>query len=248
MAKDLFSSHSGTYARYRPSYPQELFDYIVGFVQERKQAWDCATGNGQAAIALAGYFEKVDASDISETQLKNAVHKSNIHYHICPAEQTPFQDNSFNLITVAQAYHWLNWTKFHREATRVAKPNAVIAIWTYNRLLSDDERLTDLIRHFYRDIAGPYWEPERKHVDSGYATADFDFEPLPSKTFQAQLIWSKEHLTGFLQSWSAVQKYIRTNGSNPVALIQKELDAIWNEQEQKTFHFPVFLRIGRIRK
>jgi hypothetical protein len=248
MAKDLFSNHSSTYAKYRPGYPQELFDYIFQFVEERKHSWDCATGNGQAAAILADYFEKVEASDISEAQLKNAVQKSNIDYHTCSAEKTLFADNSFDLITVAQAYHWLNWKKFHDEATRVGKPNCVVAIWTYNTLISDDERLTSIVRQFYSEVVGPYWEPERKHVDSGYATADFDFDPLPTETFETLLSWTKEQLIGFLQSWSAVQKYIKTNGTNPVDQIQGDVDHIWTEGEQKIVRFPILLRMGRILK
>ncbi|MBD0332997.1 MAG: methyltransferase domain-containing protein, partial [Chitinophagaceae bacterium] len=87
--KDLFSKQSEYYAKYRPAYPPELYEYILDFVQERNVAWDCATGNGQAAVALAGYFKKVVATDISEAQIKNAVQKDNIEYHVCPAESTP---------------------------------------------------------------------------------------------------------------------------------------------------------------
>jgi len=104
MAKDLFSEQSKLYAQFRPTYPQELFDYILQFVEERKIARDCATGNGQAATVLAEHFEKVEASDISEAQISNAVKRENIEYHICPAEATPFSNDSFDLITVAQAY------------------------------------------------------------------------------------------------------------------------------------------------
>jgi ubiquinone/menaquinone biosynthesis C-methylase UbiE len=165
MAKDLFSEQSKLYAQFRPTYPKELFDYILQFVEERKTAWDCATGNGQAATALAEYFEKVEASDISEAQISNAVKRENIEYHICSAETTPFRDNNFDLITVAQAYHWLNWKEFYIEAIRVGKPNAVVAIWTYNTLFSNDEKLNAIIRHFYLDITGLYWDKERKYVD-----------------------------------------------------------------------------------
>ena len=107
MAKDLFSANASGYARYRPHYPTELFQYISGFVTDRTCAWDCATGNGQAAVVLADYFDKVEATDISQTQLQNAVLKHNIRYQVSAAEQTPFPDNSFDLITIATAYHWL---------------------------------------------------------------------------------------------------------------------------------------------
>jgi ubiquinone/menaquinone biosynthesis C-methylase UbiE len=248
MAKDLFSEQSKLYAQFRPTYPQELFDYILKFVEERKTAWDCATGNGQAATVLAEYFEKVEASDISEAQINNAVRSENIEYHICPAETTPFPGNSFDLITVAQAYHWLNWKEFYKEATRVGKPNAIVAIWTYSTLFSNDEKLNVLIQHFYRDITGPYWDKERKYVDEEYSTVDFDFEELPSQKFQTIVKWNKEQLKGFFQSWSAVRNYIKTNNQNPVDLVKEDLDTVWSEEEPKEFYFPIFLRIGRIVK
>lgn len=248
MAKDLFSEQSKLYAQFRPTYPQELFDYVLEFVEKRKTVWDCATGNGQAATVLAEYFEKVEASDISEAQINNAVKRGNIQYHICPAEVTPFSNDSFDLITVAQAYHWLNWKEFHKEATRVGKPNSIVAIWTYNTLFSDDEKVNALVHHFYRDITGPYWDKERKYVDEEYATVDFDFEELPSQKFQTVVKWNREQLEGFFQSWSAVRNYIKANNQNPVDLIKKDIDAAWSEEEQKEFYFPIFLRIGRIVK
>ena len=245
MLKDLFSNQSNTYAKYRPTYPAELYKYILQFVEERRLAWDCATGNGQAAVALADYFEKVIATDISEAQIKNAVQKENIEYSVVPAEETSFENNSFDLITVAQAYHWINWKKFHGEAKRTGKSNAVVAIWSYNLLQSDDENLNALFRHFYKDITGSYWDHERRHIDDNYANVDFDFAELPSKSFTTEVLWTKEQLLGFFQSWSAVQHYIKTNGSSPLDLIQMDLDAIWNEKETTRIYFPIFLRMGR---
>ncbi len=72
MSKDLFSKQAKDYAKYRPVYPKELFDHIFQFVEEKNIAWDCATGNGQAALALAQRFKKVIATDISEKQLSLA--------------------------------------------------------------------------------------------------------------------------------------------------------------------------------
>lgn len=248
MPKELFSNHSETYARYRPTYPQELFDYIFQFVEKKKHAWDCATGNGQAASVLADHFEKVEASDISEAQISHAVQKPNIQYHVCPAEQTPFADNSFDLITVATAYHWLNWKKFYEEATSVGKPNCVVAVWSYNIFSTEEERVNKIIDRFYKRITHPYWDYERKYVDDSYTTVEFDFDPLPAKDFEIRLNWNKEHFIGYLESWSAVQKFIQQNNSSPIDLIRKDLDTVWNDEETKPIHFPLFLRIGRITK
>lgn len=248
MAKDLFSAQSGVYAKYRPSYPKELFDYILSFVSERGTAWDCATGNGQAAQVLAEHFGTVEATDISEAQLSNAVQKENIHYQVSPAENTPFPDDHFDLITIATAYHWLDWDRFHKEATRVGKKGCVVAAWSYHLFYSDDESITKLIQHFYTDIIKQYWDPERRYMEEKYETVRFDFAPLDPKDFDIQLAWSKEQFYGYLQSWSAVQNYIKANNASPIDLIKNDVEAIWKDGEQKAFHFPVFMRIGRIEK
>jgi ubiquinone/menaquinone biosynthesis C-methylase UbiE len=248
MAKDLFSERSELYAKYRPTYPKDLFDYIFSFVEEKDHAWDCATGNGQAAVILANHFKKVEASDISTAQLEKAVQKSNIQYHLAPAEQTPFADDTFDLITVAQAYHWLNWKEFHKEATRVGKENAVVAVWAYNLFQSEEADVNKIINHFYRDITGPYWDAARKYVEENYRTVEFEFDPLPSKEFVIKLSYTKEEFKGYLSSWSGVQGYIKKNGSSPLILIEKDLDQIWNTEEQKKFYFPITLKMGRIRK
>ena len=83
------------YAKYRPDYPQELFDFILSKLTTRKAAWDCATGNGQTAKVLAKHFENVYATDISQKQLDNAVKADNIFYSVQPAEKTNFEENSF---------------------------------------------------------------------------------------------------------------------------------------------------------
>lgn len=248
MAKDLFSGQANLYAQYRPTYPDELIEYILSFVPERKSAWDCATGNGQAAVKLAAYFQKVHATDISEAQLRNAVPKENITYQESPAESTPFSDNTFDLITVAQAYHWINWNAFHTEATRVAKNNAVIAIWAYGSLTCNDTEVNGLFDHFYKDVTQPYWDYERRYVDERYETVEFHFDTLPSRPFQIRLHWTRDQFKGYLESWSAVQKYIRVNHESPLSLIEEALEAVWPQGRIHEVLFPIYLRIGQIRK
>ncbi len=244
----IFSTQASTYAKYRPTYPPELFDYIIGFVKEKECAWDCATGNGQAARVLADYFRQVEATDISEAQLKNAVQKGNIHYQISTAEQTPFKNDSFDLITIATAYHWFDWKDFYNEATRVGKNDAVVAAWAYHVLYCTDESITAIIKHFYYDIIKPYWDKERKYVDDRYTTVEFKFAPLPSKDFEIVVQWNKEEFFGYLSSWSAVQNYIKQHQSSPFHLIEEDISKAWPDGERKEFHLPLFLKIGRITK
>lgn len=248
MAKDLFSGHAGVYAQNRPTYPDELFDYITSFVARKEAAWDCATGNGQAATRLANYFTTVQATDISEAQLSKAVQKANITYQVAPAESTPFPDDTFDLVTIAQAYHWLNWKLFRDEVLRVARDGAVVAAWTYYTMLSDDASLQRLYTHFYNDIIKPYWDYERRYVDDRYQTVEFDYEPLPSQPFHTELKWTKAQFKGYLESWSGVQRYMETHHTSPLALIEEDLNRIWPEGETKAVTFPISLLLGRIHK
>lgn len=246
--KDLFSYQADAYAKYRPTYPPELFDYILSFVENRNTAWDCATGNGQAARVLANYFQRVEATDISEAQLKNAVQKEAIRYSISPAEQTSFPDNNFDLITVATAYHWFDWKAFHREATRVGKNNAVVAAWAYNIVQCDNEKINGAIQHFYYEVIYSYWDKERRHVESAYANVEFDFAPLLSNDFFIERKWNKEEFMGYLSSWSSVQNYIKKNDTSPLPIIEADLKTVWRDDAVKLFRFPLFLRIGRVSK
>jgi ubiquinone/menaquinone biosynthesis C-methylase UbiE len=246
MPKDRFSEQAKNYALYRPVYPEELFTYIISFVKEKEIAWDCATGNGQSAVSLSRYFKKVFATDISQKQLQQATRKDNIEYIVCPAETTPFQENLFDLITISQAYHWLNWQQFHDEAMRVGKPNCVVAIWMYDLISSQQEDLNKLIQQFYKNITSPYWDAERRHIDDHYANVLFNFEQLPTKEFFIETRFTPEQLLGYFSTWSATQNFIKANGYSPVENIRDDLYKIWLGEETRSFLFPVILKIGKI--
>jgi ubiquinone/menaquinone biosynthesis C-methylase UbiE len=249
MAKDLFSAKAAQYARFRPGYPAALIDYILGFTAEREMAWDCATGNGQAAILLAPHFKSVMATDLSQQQLRQAGKLPNVEYSVSTAEQTPFADNSFNLITIAQAYHWFNFSDFENEANRVARNGAVLAVWRYTIPECAVIAVNAAIRHFYKNVVGAWWDAERHWIDECYQTIPFNFSPLPSKPFFTSVRWSLPQLAGYIQSWSSVEHFIKARAENPVETLSAKLQSQWPfAQPVLEFRFPLFLRIGRIEK
>ena len=161
--KDNFSRQSDLYSKFRPVYPQELYDFIISHLNERQIAWDCGTGNGQAAQGLSKYFEKVFATDISQKQIDNSYKTDNIFYSVQPAEKTNFPDNSFDLITVSQALHWFQIDEFYSEVRRVARPDAWIAVWMYG-LFNISPEIDELVCvQFYKNTLGIYWDYERKY-------------------------------------------------------------------------------------
>ncbi len=245
--KDNFSRQSDLYAKFRPTYPQELYDFILGHIEKRNAAWDCGTGNGQTAKDLAKYFEKVVATDISEKQIQHAFPAENIFYSVQPAEQTSFSENTFDLITASQALHWFDVNKFYTEVKRVAKPGGWIAIWMYS-LTNISPEINELVNvKHYRETLGTYWDYERKHVDENYATLPFPFREIQCPGFEIKFEWTLEELKGYLNSWSALQKFISANQFNPVDDLVKQIRPFWY-REKMNIVFPVNMRMGRIEK
>lgn len=242
--KDRFSSHSKEYAAFRPTYPKKLYDFILNHVGNRSTAWDCGCGNGQVAHDLSPYFEKVLATDLSAKQIENAVPGRNIEYAISKAEQTPFPDATFDLITVGQALHWFDLSLFFKEVNRVAKPNALLAVWGYS-LLSVSTEIDPIITHFYTQTIGPFWDKERKLVDERYQTIPFPFEEIKTPPFEFSFHWTREHFLGYISTWSSVQKFIKETGNDPVRILHSELRPLWKDEKKKVT-FPLFLRLGKI--
>ena len=224
--KDNFSTQSDQYAKYRPTYPPELFAYINELIPVKQTAWDCGTGNGQMAFELAKTFQFVFATDISAAQIQNAAQAPNIAYSVQPAESNNLASEMFDLITVAQAIHWFQFESFYAEVKRTAKQGALLCVLGYGKL-KIDPKVDELIEHFYEHIIGPYWDPERRYIDEAYATIPFPFTEIKTPSFVNNLTWTFEQLMGYLNTWSAVKHFISQNGYNPVEALQKELALIW---------------------
>src|SRR5579871_6657195 len=94
LYKDFSAEEGDAYSRARPAYPSALFDVLKERCPGRDLAWDCATGNGQAAIGLADWIGTVVATDASRGQLENRKLASNLHYAIARAERPPLPDKS----------------------------------------------------------------------------------------------------------------------------------------------------------
>ena len=245
--KDIFSTQAAAYASSRPVYPRSLYDFILKLVPSFDTAWDVGTGNGQVANVLSEYFTDVYATDISDAQLEHAVKKPNIHYSKQRGEQTDFADNSFDLITIGTALHWFDFDNFYREVNRVAKPKAIIAAWAYSPMRSIPE-VDEIIDNFFHNVVYSYWDAERKYVDEEYTTIPFPFESIAAPQFAINAEWTNDQLIGYLNSWSAVQHYIKQNGNNPVSFIENQIHKHWRDNEKLDIHFPLFLKIGVVNK
>ncbi len=242
--KDHFSAQSSQYQRYRPHYPAELFTWLAEQTPQHNLAWDCATGNGQAAQSVVNHFEKVIATDASENQIAQCPAHPRIDYRVADTEHAPFENTSVDLITVAQALHWFDQTKFFQEAWRVLKENAVLAVWSY-KLLSINPSVDAIVNHYYQDIVGPFWPPERRLVEQGYAPLPSPFHEIEVPGFVMTSQWILADLFGYLGTWSASMNYAKTMNQDPLLQIQDALTQVWGDPAQQvTVHWPLELRAG----
>lgn len=245
---DYFSTQAKTYSKYRPSYPGELFHFLSSVCVVHDLAWDCATGNGQAAISLAQYFNKVIATDGSKQQLENAMQHPKVQYKIALAEESGIESNSIDLVTVAAAVHWLNFEKFYAEVNRVLKPTGIIAIWSYTDSAIIDEKINAILKRFSRELLLNYWPPETAHVFNKYRDIPFPFNPIETPDFKIVRMMKFEDIIGLLYSWSSTQQYIKATGKSPVDIIKKELEDAWGDLNmEKQISWQLVLKVGKMR-
>jgi len=244
--KGNFSKQSGIYAKYRPDYPPVLYDRIINQVENKEAAWDCGTGNGQAAKELSFAFTKVFATDISQEQIAHAFQKDNIVYSVQPAEQTNFAANSFDLVTVAQALHWFRFEEFYAEVKRVANHGGIFAAWSYS-LLRISDPINKLIGEHHYNTLGSYWDEERRYVDEEYRNIPFPFSKINTPAFTMDYDWTIEELEGYLNTWSALQKLIPEKNYNPVDELIQRIKPFWKTEKMRV-SFPVHLLLGKVEK
>lgn len=243
--KDHFSGHAGLYSRYRPCYPTALYRFLSEAVDEHELAWDCATGNGQAALGLAPYFKQVIATDASSTQLEQAFSAATVEYRIATAEKSDIAGSTVDLVSVAQALHWFDLDAFHQEVRRVLKPGGILAVWNYN-MLQCTPAIDAVLADLYESVVGRYWPPERRLIENNYRDLPFPYEEQLAPSFTMKTTWDLHQLYGYLQTWSAVQRYKQATGKDPLQQVAKELDQSWGEPEQtRTLYWPLSLRWGR---
>lgn len=241
-----FSRNAGDYARYRPRYPAALFEFLAARTPDRRRAWDCATGNGQAALGLAPYIDLVVASDASREQLAVAEPHPRVRYVRGRGEEAPLAAGSCALITVAQALHWLDLDRFFAEVRRIARPGGVFAAWSYSDLTVAPE-VDAVVNRFYAETVGPYWLPERRLVDEGYAGVPFPFVELQTPPFEIRVEWALADLLGYIDTWSAVSRYREARGRDPMPELEREVAARWGDRAMRhTVRWTLHVRLGRI--
>ncbi len=244
--KDHFSGVAEAYRAFRPGYPVALFSWMAAVAPGTDLAADLGCGNGQAAVSLATYFAEVVGVDPSSEQIARAEQHPRVRYVVAPAERTSIPGGTVDLALAAQSFHWFDPEPFRVELQRIARPGAVFVACTYGlcRICPEVDEVVDLL---YGDLLGPWWPPERRHVESGYQTLPFPADELEVPRFEIAEEWPLEQFLGYLGTWSAVGACRRATRRDSVAELAPELRKAWGSAgARRQVRWPLVVRAGRV--
>jgi len=243
--KNWFDQGGKAYARFRPEYPPELATFLASLAPDKTLAVDVGCGTGQLTQLLAPHFEHVMGLDPSTDQINNATALNNMEYRCAAAEQLPVADASTALVTAAQAAHWFDLPRFYAEARHIMVPDGIVALVSYG-VLDLEPQLNERFQHFYWHEIGPYWPPERKLVDTGYATIDFPFEEITPPAMHIRLNWNLAEFLGYVSTWSAIRSAREAGREDVLQKFASELSALWGDPEtRRTISWPINMRLGK---
>ncbi|KAF9611058.1 hypothetical protein IFM89_026938 [Coptis chinensis] len=213
---DLFIKQAKEYQENRPSYPPELIRFIASKTPNHDLAWDVGTGNGQAAVILAGIYKNVVGTDTSEQQLALASKLPNIRYQhtrlnmsLSELERDVVAQDTVDLVTVAQAVHWASGP-----------------YWAPARKLVDDK---------YRNIDFPF-EP----VDGTDNTGPFEFVTEKSMDLDGYLTY----IRSWSSYQTAKAKGVELLSEEVIADFERAWQT--ENGSRKVVRYPVYLRIGKV--
>lgn len=240
-----FDAAAAQYLQFRPTYPAALFQWLADITPQHRLAIDCGTGNGQAAVAIAPYFDQTIAIDRHNNPLKHALPHPSVEYRHLPAEHMDFADQSVDLIVAASAAHWFDLAAFYPQCQRVLSSDGRIVLWSYSWPNAQDRAIRAILSEA-KQALDPHWSaPSLWHLNA-YRDLPFPFETVPTPHFQLTLDWDIDQLIQFLFTWAAIREHVQQRDAHFLDRLRGQLERIWPATQPRHFIFPIHMKAGRL--
>ena len=207
-----FGRTSQYYAKYRDIYPKSMYDKLISFGigKENQKILDLGSGTAVLPVNLYHTGAQFTATDISENQIaygrKIADEKGlkNIDFKVCSAENTGFEDNSFDVVTAVQCFQYFNDEKASDEIFRILKSKGIFCKIFMDWLPFEDEVISEMENTVLK--YNPDWSDcgfeKFKYNYPQWAESRFNIDTIHS--YDVMLNFTKEHWLGRVKSCRGV--------------------------------------------
>jgi ubiquinone/menaquinone biosynthesis C-methylase UbiE len=238
-------STAARYAKGRPYFHNNTMEYVKVFLQLNKkleQALDIACGTGLSTQALLDIAERVYGTDASEEMLRFARNPEKINYSLASAEQQPFPDQVFDLITVCSGVHWFNIDAFLAEAYRILKSDGWLILYD-NFFLSEMKDVVEFQSWFPEIYLAKFPSPARNN-DYNWSPEHLklkNFILQKEEVFKNEISFIKEELILYFTTQSNISSAVESQVYSYAEIeswLNIELNRFFTEPgEKKTLYY-----------
>ncbi|MEO9147351.1 MAG: class I SAM-dependent methyltransferase [Ginsengibacter sp.] len=232
------------YAKGRPFFHPNTIQHIKGFIKfdnKLENALDVACGTGLSTTALVEIAENVFGTDISEEMLKLVLNPQTIKYLKASAENLPFENNYFDIITVSSGVHWFNIDDFLQEANRVLKSKSWLVLYE-NHFISEMPGVENFTNWFPNVYLKKYPSPKR---NNSYAWTPENlrgkgFMFVNEEKFKNEVEFTKEQLILYFTTQSNITAAVENRISDYEEIekwLDKELTPFFGNEQKRKINF-----------
>ena len=205
------------YDAVRPSYPAELFADALAYAGpgQGKKALEIGAGTGKATAPFLNAGFEVTAVEPSENMTAFLLEKYRDRDFSAVTsifEDAPLEDNAYDLICAASAFHWVDASIGCPKAYRLLKPGGVFALMRYNepgcKSTLNDEIRAVYDKHYMTFYTSKKWLPNISkeayrtpyEIKRGYGFEDmgyYGFTDISMKLYEATMTFNAEEYLAF---------------------------------------------------